>query len=130
MNYTPPRTTVAQYITIDVNGSGKTQREIAQEAGFPNPNIISMFKTGATRLPLDRVGPLAKALEIDSAHLLRLVMREYAPATLLAIENALKTIVLTANEVDLIRAYRRVNGDRDGRVTVVKRDSVLSVVAA
>ena len=57
-------------------------------------------------------------------------MREYAPATLLAIENALKTIVLTANEVDLIRAYRRVNGDRDGRVTVVKRDSVLSVVAA
>ena len=53
MNYTPPRTTVAQYITIDVNGSGKTQREIAQEAGFPNPNIISMFKTGATRLPLD-----------------------------------------------------------------------------
>ena len=57
-------------------------------------------------------------------------MREYAPATLLAIENALKTIVLTANEVELIRAYRRVNGDRDARVTVVKRDSVLSVVAA
>jgi hypothetical protein len=130
MTYTPPRTTVAQYITIEVNGSGKTQREIAQEAGFPNPNIISMFKTGATRLPLDRVGPLAKALEIDSAYLLRKVMLEYAPATLLAIENALKTVLLTANEVELIRAYRRVNGDRDGRVTVVKRDSVLSVFAA
>jgi transcriptional regulator with XRE-family HTH domain len=130
MTKNPHRATVAQYITIEVNGSGKTQREIAEEAGFPNPNTISMFKTGATRLPLDRVGPLAKALEIDSAYLLRLVMLEYFPETWREVETALKTIVLTANEIELIRAYRRVNGDRDGRVTVVKRDSVLSVVAA
>jgi hypothetical protein len=78
----------------------------------------------------DRAGPLAKALEIDSAYLLRLVMLKYFPETWREVENALKTIVLTANEIELLRAYRRVNGDRDGRVTVVKRDSVLSVVAA
>jgi hypothetical protein len=124
------RATVAQYITIEVNGSGKTQREIAEDAGFPNPNIISMFKTGATRLPLDRVGPLAKALEIDSAYLLRMVMLEYFPETWEQVENALKTIVLTANEVELVRSYRKVSGDHNGRVTIVKRDSVLSVVAA
>ena len=125
-----PRTTVAEYITITVNESPKTQREISDEAGFPNPNIISMFKTGATKLPIERIGPLAKALEVDSAYLLRMVMLEYFPETWEHVENALKSIVLTANEVELIRAYRRVSGDRDGRVTVVKCDSVMSVVAA
>ena len=45
----------------------KTQAEIAKEAGFINPNMVAMIKQGATKLPIDRVPALAKALDSDPA---------------------------------------------------------------
>jgi len=124
-----PRLSVAEFLGDKINESGKTQREVADEAGFVNPNVMTMFKTGATKLPLDRIGPLAKALNIDSAHLLRIVMLEYAPDTWEQIENNLKSVVLAANEVALIRSYRKVNGGRDSKVRVVANDAGMSLVA-
>lgn len=58
------------------------------------------------RLLLNRIGPLAKALEVDPAHLLRLTMLEYMPETWESIESVLQSTLLTANELDFIRAYR------------------------
>lgn len=130
MSKTILRTTVAEFIADKLAESDKTQREIAQECGFENPNIITMFKTGATKLPLNRIGPLAKAIDVDPAHLLRLVMLEYAPDTWGAIENIMKSTLLTANELELVRAYRQVTGDSDTRAMVVDRDAVLAIVVA
>lgn len=130
MTVQPTLVSVAQFITIKVHESGKTQREIAQEAGFHNPNIITMFKTGATKVPVERVGSLARALGVDPAYLLRLVMTEYAPDTWHEVEQSLGNVVPTANEVELIRAHRRVNGGCDHRVKLVQRDSELLIVHA
>lgn len=55
----PTRTTVADFIADRLAESDKTQREIAEECGFEKPNIITMFKNGTTKLPLNRIGPLA-----------------------------------------------------------------------
>jgi transcriptional regulator with XRE-family HTH domain len=59
----------------------KTQAEIASEAGFANSNMISMIKSGATKLALDRVPQLSKALECDPAFLLRLALEQSLGAT-------------------------------------------------
>ncbi len=50
----------------------KSQKEIAQEAGFVNANMLSLLQSGATKVPLDRVPALARALEVDRAYLMRL----------------------------------------------------------
>lgn len=34
----------------------KTQAEIATEAGFVNPNMVTFLKTGKTKIPLVRKG--------------------------------------------------------------------------
>lgn len=39
----------------------KSQLQIANEAGFPNPNMITMLKQGANKLALDRVPAMARA---------------------------------------------------------------------
>ena len=127
---TQTRTTVADFIADRLAESDKTQRQIAEECGFETPNIITMFKTGATKLPLNRIGPLAKALEVDAAHLLRLVMLEYAPDTWEAIENVMQSTVLTANELLLIRAYRQATGDNDAVPVLINRDAVVAIVVA
>ena len=64
--------TIADFIADRLAESDKTQREIAAECGFDKPNIITMFKNGSTKVPLNRIGALAKALDADPAHMLRL----------------------------------------------------------
>jgi len=54
---TKPKLTVAQYLTMKIDESGKTQREIATEVGYDAANVITMFKQGSTKLPLNTVGP-------------------------------------------------------------------------
>ena len=108
-----PKITVAEFISERLAASGKTQREIAEDCGFENPNIITMIKTAATKVPLGRVGALAKALDADPAHLLRLVMSEYLPETWEALESVMQGTVLTANELDLVRKFRLVTGDQN-----------------
>ena len=50
----------------------KSPLQIAKEAGFPNPNMVTMIKNGSNKLPLDRVPSMARALECDAAYLMRL----------------------------------------------------------
>ncbi len=126
----PIRTTVADFIADRLADCDKTQREVATECGFETPNIITMFKNGSTRVPLNRIGPLAKAIGADPAHLLRLVMAEYLPDTWEAIEETMQSTILTANELKLIRAYREVTGDNDAEAVVINRDAVIAIIAA
>ncbi len=126
----PTRTTVANFLADRLADSDKTQREIAEECGFPAPNIITMLKKGDTKLPIDRIGALAKSLDVDAAHLLRLAMSEYLPETWNAIEDILKSTILSANELQLVREYRRATGDNDAVAVVINRDAVIAIVAA
>jgi hypothetical protein len=45
--------------------SKKSQLQIANEAGFPNPNMITMIKNGSSKLAMDRVPSMARGLELD-----------------------------------------------------------------
>lgn len=58
-----------------------THREIALVCGFGRPNMVSMIKTGDTRLPLERLGAMADALKIDPFQLFKLWMKTYYPDT-------------------------------------------------
>ncbi|MBK1679922.1 hypothetical protein [Rhodocyclus tenuis] len=121
---------VAEFLKEKINASGKMQREIAKEAGFEKPNIITMLKQGKTKLPISRIGALAKAIDADPAHLLRLVMSEYCPETWQAIEDVAQDAVLTANELKLVRAYREATGNSDAAPLVIKRDGVITFQAS
>lgn len=125
-----PKTTVAAYISSQLASSDKTHREIAAEIGLPNANTLSMIGTSTLKLPIKRVGALAKALDIDPTHLLRLVLTEYAPDVLEAVESVLQRPLLSANEAALIDALRVATGGRDPAAVVIERGSVVAIVAA
>ena len=95
----------------------KSQRQIAEEVGFPNQNILSMLKTGKTKIPLDRVPALATALECDPAPLFRLALEQtFEGSALMAVRNIFKT-VLTENELAWIELLRSASGNSDPHLT-------------
>ena len=130
INQPSKRPTVAKFLADRIASVDKTQREIAEECGFDHPNIITMFKNGQTKLPINRITTLAMALNVDPAYLLRLVMLEYFPDTWETIENIMQSTVLTANELLLVRSFREVAGEKDLEPLLLNFDAVIAIVPA
>jgi transcriptional regulator with XRE-family HTH domain len=107
--------TIAIYIDkqIDALKGVKTQREIAAEIGYDKPNMISMFKRGEVKVPLDKIPLLAKSLHVDPGHLFRLALEQYWPT----LGDTIQTIfgrTVTANEEEiLIKPWRAATGNLD-----------------
>lgn len=123
---TKTKISVAKYLEQQLAVCGKSQREVSAEIGYTNPNIITMFKTGATKIPVTKAAALAKALNIDPAHMLRLVMNEYMPDTWTAIEDILGTdSLLTEQEKSVAMFVREIAGDAPFDLTVAENRKVL-----
>lgn len=105
----------------------KTQAEIAAEAGFINPNMIAMLKSGATRLPLDRVPSLAAALACDPRRLFALALDQMGGATTArAIEEIFGTIV-SRNELAWLSEIRDAAGHSDPSLTARGRSAIRGI---
>lgn len=102
----PAPTRFAQRIRDLIDASPKTQRQIAHEVGYAKPNIITMFKQGDTRVPVDKIGPLALSLDADAVELLHLWLPEYEPQMLATIERHLG-LLLSPREQAWIEGLRR-----------------------
>lgn len=105
----------------------KTQADIAAEVGFRTPNLVTMIKSGATKLPIDRVIALSEALECDPAFLLRLALEQSEGN---AVANAIFEITggpITKNEMVWLREIRATSGDTDPQLSLRGIDAIRSL---
>ncbi len=105
---------IANYLSrqIDALQGRKNQREIANEIGYDKPNMISMFKRGETKVPIEKIPALAKAIHVDPAHLMRLAMEQYWPEMNEAVHQTLGHVA-TENEFQILQLIRDLSGDED-----------------
>lgn len=89
-----------------INDSPKSQAELAHEMGYANQNIITMFKKGTTRVPLDRVASLARALDVDAGTMMKEWFETYMPGVVADLDANMGTL-LTRNERTWLDGLRR-----------------------
>jgi hypothetical protein len=105
----------------------KSQIEIATEAGFVNPNMVSLIKSGASKVPLDRVPALARALEVDPKLLFLMALEQAGGETMrLAAEEIFGTIV-SRNEVAWLSEIRDASGHTDPALTSRARAAIRGI---
>ncbi|MCE5973429.1 XRE family transcriptional regulator [Sinirhodobacter sp. WL0062] len=105
----------------------KSQGDIAHEVGFVNSNMMSLLKSGANKVPLDRVPALAKALEADPAVLMRLALEQSVGVTAAtAIVEVFGTPV-SENERGWLDEIRKASGNGDPRLTARSRTTLRSI---
>lgn len=80
------RSNVAHFIATRIEELGLKLVDIAEVCGFERSNVVTMIKQGKTKLPMDKIGSMARALQTDPFELYRLCMQEYLPSTWEAIE--------------------------------------------
>lgn len=105
----------------------KTQAQIATEAGFVNVNMLAMIKLGSTRLPLDRVLPLAKALDVDPAYLLLLALDQMLGSTEAQALVTVMNTAVTQNEMGWIMALREASDVSDPPLTKRGRAAIFGI---
>lgn len=105
----------------------KTQGEIAAEAGFVNPNMISMLKSGKNKIPLDRVPSLAKALEVDPSYLMRLALDQAVGETAAKAITEIFGTPATENERGWLTELRNASDNADPRLTARSRTALRGI---
>ena len=120
--------TFANYLANQIRISEISQKDIAEALGYESANIVSMFKKGLTKVPIEKVPALAKALHLDPAHLLMLAMREYMPEAFATIQKTLGHTV-TENEFELVSEVRKATKDSDPAFSKVELAKIRNVVA-
>jgi transcriptional regulator with XRE-family HTH domain len=110
-------TKIAQYLRkrIDSLTGIKSQKQIAREIGYDRPNMLSMMKTGETKVPLEKVPALAEALGCDVGHLMRLGLEQYWPNKLDVIHEVFGRLI-TANEWEIVQVFRQETRDMDPKI--------------
>lgn len=118
---------LSHFLSERIKASGKTQRQIAEEIGVPNSNVIAMLGSGTMKLPLQRVNALAKCLSIDPATLLKLTLRAYDPDILHTIENITGHLILDQQERELITKIREFNSNGKDLDVQIKSHSAIEI---
>ena len=116
------QTRMAKYLDrqIEALKGEVSQRDIAVKLGYPKSNIISMFKTGDAKVPLDKIPALAEALHVDVGHLMRLGLEQYWPEKMAVITEVFARLV-TGNEMDIIECIRKASHDGDPKATSAQK---------
>ena len=105
----------------------KNQAQIAAEAGYPNPNMITMIKQGTSKVALDRVPALAKALDCDPAWLMRLALEQAIGSTAAMAVTDVFGDRVSANERAWLVEIRNASGETDPRLTTRGRSTLRSI---
>ena len=105
----------------------KSQIEISVEAGFVSQNMVAMLKSGSSKLPLDRVPSLARALECDPAYLLRLTLEQVVGDTAAHALVEIMGTPVTRNELGWLNEIREASDHSDHRMTARGRVAIRSV---
>lgn len=105
----------AAFLERAIRNSGRTQVQIAREAGLKHPNALSMMKLGRTKIPFNRIPALARACDVDALYFIRLALEEYHPELFKVLLETLGDS-LTENEWKVVRSFRA--GCRDTEVEV------------
>lgn len=101
--------TVAEYVTRLIEQSGKPHERIAKEIDYDSPEVIAKFMDGTLKVPMNKLRPLAKALDANSTMLLRMMMAEYLPDTLVEVEAVLGGPICSNVELAQLMERDRLN---------------------
>ena len=89
--------------------------------------MLSILKVGKSKIPLDHVPSLAKALECDPAYLMRIALDQAVGITAAKSITAIFGTPVTESEAAWLREIRDASGNSDPRLTARSRTALRGI---
>ena len=117
------RSATAEHLNKAIIASGKTLQQICSEVGLARPNILSMFRLGQTKIPINRIPAIAEACGVPAVPFLRTALTEYHPELWAVINKELGGL-LSENDAEWLGILKTIE-----KVRPVKIDTELWLAA-
>jgi transcriptional regulator with XRE-family HTH domain len=106
---TGPTYELAEWLNANLpRRTNMTNEELADDMGYARSNIISMWRTGKSRIPLERLPDLSRLLNVSMAELMPMWVEQYAPQIRVEVGKMFNRLV-TENEFEVIEAIRQAS---------------------
>src|SRR5690606_27139698 len=109
-------TPLSRYLDANWSKTGLTNDAAAARFGFVAANLISMWRTGRSAVPLAHLPTLAEILTVDVIQLFVLWLKQLRlrePSVPASLVELLEQRLVTANEAEIIRAVRNATKHAD-----------------
>ncbi|MBD5801787.1 hypothetical protein AZOA_12110 [Azoarcus sp. Aa7] len=121
------RLTVAEFVKRKLVATGRSLEDVAVEMGVSDAEMLMGVVEGREHLPAQLVYPLARCLDVDPAHLMRIFLRDYLPDVEQAIHDCGGRMVVTERERSLLIAYQKCTADDDPEVLIFEDKQVVAL---
>lgn len=108
---------------------GLSDGDLADAVGY-EPGVIRLLKTGAMRLPINKVPAFARALEVEQVVLLEQVLLDASPELWKVLEPLLPLGDLAPAEVNLLRHLRKLANGQPFSPVVLEGSAIVAVVTS
>lgn len=109
-------TPLSEFIDARWDALNLRNHEAADRLGITSPNMISMWRTGQTPIPLGRLQAIAALLAIDVVRLYSLWLQQQRlrdPDISAEFVELIQARTVSQNEADLVRAVRNATKNAD-----------------
>ena len=105
-----------------------TNDELATKLGYTQPNIVSMWVTGRTKVPLEKLLPLAQVMDVDYSFLLPLWVEQYAGKD--AYIELMRTLqrAVSEDEAELVKSIRKITKGRKVKITAAQEKQIAAIL--
>lgn len=107
-----------------------TNEELADDMGYARSNIISMWRTGKSRIPLERLPDLSRLLNVSLAELLPMWMEQYAPTMRVEVGKMFNRLVTENEFFEVIEAIRQVSASSNPKPSRAQLKAVRETFAS
>ena len=108
----------------------KTDAQVAEAVDDMSERVYALMKTGAIKVPYDKLVPIATALHVPHEELLGVLLQDYSPDLMELIRSLWSMSSLTKGERKLVDAFRTLAGGRDVEPIVMDGLNVIALVTA
>ena len=123
----PAHLTFADYIARALSESRNTIEWLAAKVGQENANILKAVLNKTMKAPVASIYPLAKALDLDHAHVLNVYLRDYLPELERAIFDCGGSMLVSEQERIILDGYRRFSKYADPELTLFEEEGAVVV---
>ena len=108
----------------------KTDAQVAEAVGDVSERVYALMKTGAIKIPYDKVMPMAAALHVPQEELLGVLLQDYSSDLMTLIRSFWSMSSLSKAERKLVEAFRSLAGGRDVEPLIMDGLDVIALVTA
>ena len=125
---TPKPSRLLQFVANHQELTGKSNQQVASELQYEDPRVWNMIRSGTIKMLSSKLLAISTAIKCPDYELIRLTLADQMPELLSVIDEVWGQKDVSANERQVLDAFRLLSKGRDAAPHIFDGGSVLALI--